>query len=156
MNLTEPLASSWVYEREELVRFGHCDPAGIVYFPRYFEMLNSVIEDWFSLGLGIDFAKLLGERRIGLPTVHLNIDFQRPSRMGDRLRQRVAIDKLGRSSIGLDVQFAGPDGVRVALQQVLVCTSLEHHRPIALPDDVRAALRRCMAAPTSSDNQEKT
>ena len=25
------------------VRFQHCDPAGIVFYPRYFEMLNSVV-----------------------------------------------------------------------------------------------------------------
>ena len=25
------------------VRFSHCDPAGIVYFPRYFDMINGVV-----------------------------------------------------------------------------------------------------------------
>ena len=27
------------------VRFQHCDPAGIVFYPRYFEMLNTTIEE---------------------------------------------------------------------------------------------------------------
>ena len=30
------------------VRFQHCDPAGIVFYPRYFEMLNATIEEWFD------------------------------------------------------------------------------------------------------------
>ena len=30
------------------VRFQHTDPAGIVFYPRYFEMINQVIEDWFA------------------------------------------------------------------------------------------------------------
>ena len=143
MSSSQDFAPPWVYERQELVRFGHCDPAGIVYFPRYFEMLNGVIEDWFTSGLGIDFTTLLAERRIGLPTAHLEVDFQRISRMGDRLTQRLAISKLGRSSLALDVRFEGHDGVRLALKQVLVCTSLESHRPIGFPDDVRTALQRC-------------
>ena len=34
------------YQREVLVRFAHCDPAGIVFYARYFEMINGVVEDW--------------------------------------------------------------------------------------------------------------
>ena len=72
---------SW--QKQECVRFGHCDPAGIVFYPRYFEMLNALIEDWFTHGLGVDYAQLLGPRRIGVPTVSLQSRFVRVSRMGD-------------------------------------------------------------------------
>jgi len=134
------------YQRQELVRFGHCDPAGIVFYPRYFEMLNACVEDWFTLGLGVDYAELLGPRRVGMPTVQLNTEFKRVSRMGELLTQTITIVKLGRSSLTLDVRFSGSDGddddERVAFQQVLVCTSLATHRPIPFPDDLRAALER--------------
>jgi 4-hydroxybenzoyl-CoA thioesterase len=30
------------------IRFQHTDPAGIVFYPRYFEILGQIIEDWFS------------------------------------------------------------------------------------------------------------
>ncbi len=150
--LGEP-ALRWVFERRERVRFGHCDPAGIVFYPRYFEMLNALIEDWVSEGLGIDFSQLLGPRRVGLPTVHLETDFRRISRMGDTLIQRIAITRLGRSSLGLTVQFDGlgdPDsGCRVVFQQVLVCTSLDTHRPQAFPDDLRVALQAALDRPAS-------
>lgn len=138
---------SVVFEREELVRFGHCDPAGIVFYPRYFEMLNALIEDWFTQGLGVDYAQLLGPRRIGMPTVHLSTDFRRVSRMGDRLAQRILrIKKLGRTSLVLEVSFDGPDGQRVEFEQVLVCTSLDTHQPQPFPDDLRAALERVAPA----------
>ncbi|MFX7858483.1 hypothetical protein ABTK38_22580, partial [Acinetobacter baumannii] len=42
----------------------------------------------------------------------------------------------------LAVSFDGDDGPRVEFGQVLVCTSLNNHRPHALPDALRAALRR--------------
>lgn len=133
-----------VYRREQRVRFGDCDPAGIVFFPRYHEMLNALVEDWFTLGLGIDYAELIGTRRVGLPTVRLASEFQRVSRMGDRLQQGVAIERLGRSSLALRIRFEGDDGCRVQFEQVLVCTSLETHRPIPFPDDLRAALERAL------------
>lgn len=136
------MTNACVFERQELVRFGHCDPAGIVFYPRYFEMLNALVEDWFTHSLGVDYAQLLGPRRVGMPTVHLGTDFKRISRMGDVLTQRIAIQKLGRSSLSLAVSFDGPDGQRVAFEQVLVCTSLDTHQSTPFPDDLRAALER--------------
>lgn len=133
-----------VFERRELVRFGHCDPAGIVFYPRYFEMLNALVEDWFTEGLGVDYAQLLGPRRTGMPSVHLAANFKRISRMGDWLTQRIAIRKLGRSSLRLAIAFDGDDGLRVAFEQVLVCTSLDSHAAIPFPDDLRAALERAL------------
>ncbi|MCV2367197.1 acyl-CoA thioesterase [Roseateles oligotrophus] len=134
--------TAWVFERTELVRFGHCDPAGIVFYPRYFEMLNAVVEDWFTQGLGVDYAQLLGPRRVGMPSVRLSADFKRISRMGDRLTQRVAINKLGRSSLGLTIHFDGADGCRVVFEQVLVCTCLETHKAQPFPQDLREALEQ--------------
>jgi 4-hydroxybenzoyl-CoA thioesterase len=135
-----------VFEREQLVRFGHCDPAGIVYYPRYFEMLNELVEDWFAHGLGLPFDMLIGQRRVGMPTAQLDTRFVRVSRHGDRLVQRICIERLGGSSVKLRVAFVGDDGTRVEFTQVLVCTSLSDHKPQAFPDDLRAALERSLAA----------
>ena len=75
-----------LFRRERVVHFSDCDPAGIVFYPQYFVMLNSHIEDWFTEGLGVDYYALVAERRIGLPTVRLEVDFVAVSRMGDRSR----------------------------------------------------------------------
>lgn len=133
-----------VFERDVLVRFGHCDPAGIVFFPRYFELLNALVEDWFNDGLGVNYAELIGQRRIGLPSVQLQTRFERVSRHGDVLTQRLWIERVGRSSLTLRISFDGPDGTRVAFGQVLVCTSLESHQSQPFPEDVRAALVRAV------------
>ncbi|HEY4080248.1 MAG TPA: thioesterase family protein [Burkholderiaceae bacterium] len=129
---------SW--SKHERVRFGHCDPAGIVFYPRYFEMVNALIEDWFTQGLGVNYAELLGPRRIGVPTVSLNSEFKRVSRMGDTLTQTIAVKNLGRTSVTLAIKFSGEDGLRAAFEQVLVCTDLNTHKPQPFPADLRAAL----------------
>ena len=36
------------FATEILVRFQHCDPAGIVFYPRYFEMISQSVEEWFA------------------------------------------------------------------------------------------------------------
>lgn len=131
-----------VFERELVVRFGHCDPAGIVFYPRYFEMLNAFVEDWFADALGLPFDTLIGQRGLGLPTAQLDTRFLRVSRHGERLRQRLAVERVGGASLALRIDFTGGDGPRVEFRQVLVCTSLATHRPVPLPDDLRAALAR--------------
>jgi 4-hydroxybenzoyl-CoA thioesterase len=138
--------SGHVFQREQLVRFGHCDPAGIVFYPRYFEMLNELIEDWFADALGLPFDVLIGQRQTGMPTAQLDTRFLRVSRHGDRLEQTIRIERLGGGSLKLGIAFIGDDGPRVEFTQVLVCTSLATHKPQAFPADLRAALERSLAA----------
>ena len=138
--------SGTAFQREQRVRFGHCDPAGIVFYPRYFEMLNELMEDWFAFGLGLPFDLLIGQRQVGMPTAQLDTRFLRVSRHGDRLMQHLRIERLGGGSVKLQVGFDGDDGPRVAFTQVLVCTSLATHKPQPFPDDLRAALERSLAA----------
>jgi len=122
------------------VRFADCDPAGIVHFAQYLVMLNTLVEQWFDEGLKIPYARLIGARRTGLPTVRLEVDFTAVSRHGDMLEMALAIARLGRSSLTLDAEFSGGGELRLRARQVLVCTSLDTHKAQALPDDVRAAL----------------
>lgn len=129
------------FETARTVRFADCDPAGIVFFPQYLVMLNTLVEEWFDEALHMPYAQLIGERRLGLPTVRLEVDFTAVSRHGERLTQRLAVARVGRSALELQHEFLGGDELRLRARQVLVCTSLHTHRPQPLPDDVRAALQ---------------
>jgi 4-hydroxybenzoyl-CoA thioesterase len=136
-----------VFEVEDTVRFGQCDPAGIVFFPQYLVMLNTLHERWFGEALGVPYQEYIGVRRLGVPTVRLECDFTAISRHGDRLRQRLAVARLGRSSIEVGAEFVGAGGeLRARFRQVLVCTSLATHKPHPLPDDLRAAMQRYLRA----------
>jgi 4-hydroxybenzoyl-CoA thioesterase len=128
------------FERPLTIRFSHCDPAGIVFFPRYLAMFNDLVEDWVTDGLGIRYADLLGVRRVGLPSVSLNCQFTAISRMGDEVMLGLSVTRIGRSSLGLTLGCRQGTEQRVAVQQVLVATDLDNHRPIELPADLRQAL----------------
>lgn len=132
------------FERARLVRFSDCDPAGIVFYPQYFVMFNGLVEDWVTEGLGVGYATLLGERRIGLPTVRVAADFKAVSRMGDRVLLRLACQRLGTRSLTLQLacQAADSGELRMVMEQVLVTTSLQTHRAIDIPPDLHAAIAR--------------
>mgnify|MGYP006272755533 CR=1 FL=1 len=130
------------FARDRMIRFGDCDPAGIVFFPQYLVMFVGLIEDFVGEALGISYAQLIGRRRVGLPTVSLSCEFRHPSAMGDRVSLGLSVLRVGRSSVGLALDCRDADGERerVAVRQTIVATSLETHRPISLPADLRAAL----------------
>jgi len=131
-----------VFERALRVPFSACDPAGIMFFPQVFLLFQNHVEDWITDALGVPYADLLGPRRVGLPSVRWETDFRAISRMGDAIVVRLHVERLGEKSLTLRFAIAGDDGVRVEARQVIVCTSLETHRSMPFPDDLRAAITR--------------
>ena len=129
------------FERVYPIRFSHCDPAGIVFFPQYLVLFNHLLEDWFTHGLGIDYAELIGPRRVGTPTVRLECDFRAISRMGEDVAFSITPERVGGKSLTLAIEARQGDELRVGARQVLVFTSLDTHRAIDMPADVRAALQ---------------
>ena len=128
------------FERPVRIRFAHCDPAGIVFFPQYLVMVNNLVEDWVSEGLGVPYAELIGRRRTGLPTVSLNCEFTAVSRMGEDVTMGLSLEQVGTKSITLQHGCRRGDELRMRVRQVLVFTNLDTHRAIDIPADLRAAM----------------
>ncbi len=124
------------------VRFAHVDAAGIVFYPRYFEMLNGAVEDWFAEGVGVGFAELHLTRGLGVPTVSLDSRFAAPSRLGDELDITIEVKSVGRSSCAVAYTVACGDEVRMTAEGVLVCMILAEGRSTPWPDDVRDGLAK--------------
>ncbi len=145
VSLTLSDLPSGIWQTRLPVRFGSCDPAGIVYTPEYLNLFNGVIEDWYGDALGIPYHELVGTRKIGLGYAHVSADFAKPSRMGDVLDVAVIVREIGRASLTLTVQAFKDNAERVRATFVTVTTSLLDHKPIALPDDLRLALKNYQA-----------
>jgi 4-hydroxybenzoyl-CoA thioesterase len=127
-----------VYRKQVLVRFGDCDAAGIVFYPRYLDMFNSLVEDWCREELNFSFSEIVTGRGWGLPTVHLEVDFVAPSVFGDVLSATLVVTALGKTSINLNILLQGSDSVdRVRGKVTLVLIDRKQHRAIPIPDEVR-------------------
>jgi 4-hydroxybenzoyl-CoA thioesterase len=129
------------------IRFAHCDPAGIVFYPRYFEMINGVVEDWCEQGLGRSFKQLHQVRGIGLPTVHLTTDFLQASELGESLTAELTVSKIGGASVTLQVCLKSAQGeMRLKAELVLVTMDLKLRKAIAIPEDIRLRMQNYCAA----------
>jgi len=119
------------------VLFKHCDPAGLVFYPRYFEMINDVVEAFFDDALHCPFEKL--HEIANVPTVHLDTTFNTPSRHGDRLIITLDVLRIGNSAVDLSIIARSGDQIRFAAKSTLVYIN-KFGKPTRWPDDLRAAL----------------
>ncbi len=138
-------ATDAVFTAQRWVRFSDCDPAGMVFYPHYFVMLNGLVEDWFTHALRVDYATLLGPRSIGLPMVSMQCDFNKPSRMGESITFHLRLLRQGSRSLTLSVHCTGtlpPQSLRWSAQFVMVTTSLAHEGSIPIPQDIVQGITR--------------
>ncbi|PQO24758.1 thioesterase [Rhodobacteraceae bacterium WD3A24] len=87
------------YSRDIRIEFNHCDPAGIVFYPRYFEMTNSVVENYFRDVLDYPFERISMAEGRGVPTVHIECDFRAPSELGEVVTFTLEVVRVGRASV---------------------------------------------------------
>ncbi len=129
------------FSRSVTIRFAHCDPAGIIFYPRFFALVNDSVEDWLA-SLGHSFGALHVTQRKGVPTVRFESEFVSPVRIGDTLRQHLSVDALGRSSCSLK-HLADVNGRTVArFDQTIVFTDLESMKAEPWPNDLRQSIAR--------------
>ncbi|MGK7659871.1 MULTISPECIES: acyl-CoA thioesterase [unclassified Marinovum] len=125
------------FEIAQKVLFRHCDPAGIVFFPRYFEMMNDCVEAFFDETLGWPFAEV--HKTAAVPTAEIRTRFQRPSFHGDRLTLRLVITHVGRTSLGYDMRAICGEELRFATEAVLVHVD-GAGKPAPWPEEIRQTL----------------
>jgi 4-hydroxybenzoyl-CoA thioesterase len=128
------------FVKTERIRFAHCDPAGIVFYPRYFEMINALVEDWFEHALGVSFNELHFTRGIISPTVHIDCTFSHPSRLGEDVTLSLELRELGRSSFKCEVAIRHQQEQRVLAKVVIVFVDREKSRSVPIPDDLRRVM----------------
>jgi 4-hydroxybenzoyl-CoA thioesterase len=126
-----------IYTRIIAVEFNHCDPAGIVFYPRYFEMTNSVVENFFADVVGHSFSAMIDLRQ-GVPTARLEVNFKAPSRLGERLEWALAVMHVGASSVNFIAAAKVGDELRLNADLTLVWVI--GGRPTRWPDAIRAKL----------------
>lgn len=125
------------FTHRQQVLFRHCDPARIVFFPRYFEMLNDVVEAFFAAIPGEAFHEMHPDR--GVPTARIDTEFTAPSRHGDWLDFTLAFTRVGRSSVTTRFVCTCGGETRLTARSVLVHVGPDL-RPMPWSDAARSAL----------------
>ena len=139
------------YTTSRRLNFGDCDPSGIAYFPSYLNILVGVCEEFFG-AIGTPWPQMIGERKIGLPTVTLDLAFKSPGYHGDLMDFTLRIMRIGNSSADLEYDVRAGDRLLWTAKQRLVVTSHETHKALPWPDDMRAALTQHLERQDAHDS----
>jgi 4-hydroxybenzoyl-CoA thioesterase len=125
------------YTHSSRARFTHTDPGGFVFFSRFFEKFQAAVEDWFNIELKVDYAGLVLDRGLGLPTAHTECSFMKPCLLGEVIDISVRLKKVGSTSITIEFIGSVAEELRLRAQSVLVFINLEDGKPTPVPDDLR-------------------
>lgn len=119
------------------ILFKHCDPAGIVFYPRYFEMINDCVEHFFSSTLEYPFEEMNG--RWCVPAASIQTEFKAPSFHGDILDLFLEVRDVGRTSVKFKCSALCKDQPRFSAELSLVNAS-SGVKPTKWPSAVRGKL----------------
>lgn len=131
------------FTTEITIRFGDIDHAGIVYYPTLVHYTHLAMEDYFNEYLDYPYARLLNEHRLGLPTVHLEMEFERPVKYGDKILCKSMVAHVGTTSVKWRHRFLaagreGADGLVAEARIVTVCMDVSTLGKVPVPDWLRA------------------
>ena len=130
------------FQREILVRFGHCDAAGWVFYPRYFEMISDFVEDWFEDGLSASAPGLFHHKQLLTPSVHFTVDFFKATQYGERLTFNLWTVRVGRTSCEVRIEASHQGELRMRVKQVLVFISAQRARATPIPPELISRMQR--------------
>lgn len=133
-----------LFKRKKLIRFHHCDPAGIVFYPQYLVLCNEIVEDWMAEGLGTSLQELLRVHNRGLPMRHLEAEYLLPGLQGDVLEFQLSVLRIGRTSLNFIIEAWGENGLRFFCQQTVVWADMESLKPIAIEPEWREKFEQYM------------
>jgi 4-hydroxybenzoyl-CoA thioesterase len=88
------------------IEWRHCDPAGIVYYPRYFSIFDTSTTYLFEKALGMTkFQFLKHYDFLGYSMVDARAKFHIPSRFGDEIEIQSTVTAVKRSSFSIEHQM---------------------------------------------------
>lgn len=138
------------FTKTEKIRFKHVDFAGIVFYPRFLEMLNDLVEDWFEEALDRPFSKI-HESNTGIPTVDLKVQFKKAARIGDVLTKQLWVQNLGDASVTCGFRFEDENGKtclegKVTLVNVALNKGSNNIKAEAFSEETKAKINKYLLA----------
>ncbi len=136
------------FEHELRVRYGECDPQGIVFNANYLLYFDVAFTELWREAVG-RWQEMV-ERGIDAVVAHAELDFRSPARFDDVLALKARVLRLGETSVTTEIDATRGDELLVAMRARHVCVSAPAAGPIRTvpwPEDIRAGLARFLAEP---------
>ena len=139
--------ASFVNHRTWTVEWGQCDPAGVVFNSRFFEVFDQSTWLLFEAALGVkphEFARAFDI--IGIPLVDARANFLKPARFGDVVEIASQVAEFRRSSFEIEHRLSVNGELAVEGGETRVWAARDKVNPekfgaVAIPPDVITQFR---------------
>ena len=133
------------------VRWGDCDPAGVVYTGVFGDYVISAVELFYEYLLGSPATQARTTHGFGTPTRALDFDFRSWLVPDDDFDMMVTVSEIRTRTYVLDIVARKPDGREVFYSKLTpVCVNRAQGKAIAIPGVLREKLEqyktRCKGA----------
>jgi 4-hydroxybenzoyl-CoA thioesterase len=141
------------------VGWGDCDPAGIVFYPRFYAWMDNV-SHVLAREMGIPRESMIppGADMLGFPVVGTQAQYVAPARIDDVLEVRSWVSRVGRTSLSLRHEIVRIEAdaaetliVRGREDRVFIGHGPDGLRPRELTPRMRQALARFTETPVDTD-----
>jgi 4-hydroxybenzoyl-CoA thioesterase len=125
------------------VNFADCDPARIVFYPRYFEWFDRGTEMLFRM-VGLEWEHMFGQGGfIGLPLLDSGAKFLRPCRFGDVIEITSWIGEWRGRTLVVEHRIANKGTLAVEGREIRAWTVSDPERPSGMratdvPEEIKA------------------
>jgi acyl-CoA thioesterase FadM len=155
MMATEEVVSAVPFVMRRRVKWGECDPAGVVYTVVFAEYVMAAAELFYASLWNAPLQEMKRVHGIDTPTRALHFEFVHVMRPDDDFTMTVAVANIRRSSYVLDIAARTLDGEDVfAARLTPVCIASHMRKSIAIPPAFRQVLSSYRSACEASTGSE--
>jgi acyl-CoA thioester hydrolase len=128
------------FVHELRVRYGECDPQGIVFTANYLLYFDVAFTELWRAAVG-PWQEMVA-KGVDAVVADAKLSFRAPARFDDELELRAHIARLGRTSITTTINVVREQELLVAGQLRHVCVSTDTWRKTDMPEWIRLGLTR--------------
>jgi acyl-CoA thioester hydrolase len=132
------------FVHELRVRYGECDPQGIVFNANYLLYFDVAFTELWRASVG-PWQEMV-ERGIDAVVAEANVKFRTPARFDDELQLRAQVRRLGTTAITTEIDVVRDEELLVQGLLRHVCVSTATWQKTEVPEWVRAGLERFTVA----------
>lgn len=120
------------FRHDVTIRFAHCDPAGILFFARIFDLAHEAYEEWVR-HCGFSPAEWFAHPEWAVPLRHCQAEYLQPMRLAQTFSVSAQILKIGDRSFQMEWSFEQAGFLFAKVQTGHVFISKSSGKPIPLP-----------------------
>lgn len=128
------------FRHELRVRYGECDPQGIVFNANYLLYFDVAFTELWRAAVG-PWLEMVQEGHDAV-VAESHLRFLAPARFDDSITLAAGITRLGSTSITTEIDVVRGDDLLVAGRLRHVCVSTRRWKKAPLPDHIRSGLER--------------